>query len=241
MKLLFKLFAIVPLIALFSCKAPAQKSDYFDKGTITYSIETEGMEEAELFLSGTSIELLFDGNKAKMDFVMMAGMIRLQLIQNDKQTILMDMPFFEKSPAVDIGKDWMKALEEESRRNQSPIKTQDIEITYDRKDRKRIAGYRCHRADIKSPDGSTVSLYVCPSLRPKSFNLMGDAIKKIEGMPMSIEIEAEGKRIRIQANNVNEDRPAATLFNVPSSYSRMSIEEFRKMVENDFKDNGVGL
>lgn len=241
MRLLLKLFALIPLFALLSSTALAQKSDYFDKGTVTYSIKSEGMDEASFVLDETSIELIFDGNKAKMDFVMMAGMIRLQLIQNDKQTILMDMPFFDKSPAVDVGKDWMKLLEDESRRNQAPIKTDDITIVYDHKDRKRIAGYRCHRADIKAPDGSVIQLYVCPRLRPQSFSLMGDAMKKIEGLPMSIEIRAQGKSLLIQANEVNDKRPAATLFDIPNTYSKMTLDEFRKMIQNNFQDNGVGL
>lgn len=241
MNLSLKLAALLSFVVLLSGATVAQNGDYFDRGSVTYSIEAEGMGDAETFLSQTSIELLFDGNKAKMDFVMMAGFVRLQLIQDKKQTMLMDIPIFDESPAVEIDKDWMQLLEEESRRNQSPIKAQDFKISYDHADRKRIAGYRCHRANIKAKDGSVISLYVCPKLRPKNFGMMGSMFKDIEGLPMSIEIKSEGKSLRIQADEVSQQRPDASLFDIPDSYSIMTMEEFRKMLENNFSEGGVGL
>ena len=69
-----------------------------------------------------------------------------------------------------------------------------VSITYDKNDVKEIAGYKCHKAEIKMEDGSTNLFYVTNLIAQAQKNTKAKV--KLEGFPMEMTMTTpQGKTI----------------------------------------------
>ena len=227
MKRLIQLSFIL-IFALSSTFAFAQKK--ISNGKIQYEItELEGNSPELAMLKGTMISMFFMGEQQKMDIALMGGLMRVQTIMNakekEKSTVLMDM-MGQKIQISDAG-------EEFSNQMTTGMMAQggqpaDYKITYNKKDKSTIAGYKCTKATLKTKEGQEIDMYVTDKINPANsqFQLMfGD----LKGFPLQIMFNAQGIGVTLTAQEVKGDIDAAN-FAVPPGYQQMTMKEFSEQM-----------
>lgn len=239
---------IMCLGILTSATAQKKKAANFDEGIIKYKIEVEGMPEAAQFANNSIINLYLKGKDSKMDISIMGGMASFQLINNMTEnlfTMLMDVPSFYEKTAVSIDEDsdFLKELKEVGGTNQAP--TKDLEVTYFKKKKQRIAKYPCYKAEVGMGDGSgdKLTVYLTEKLRPTALSQIEKTLGTMEGFPLGFEMRVEGMLIKITAIDVIKESLDETAFLVPESYNKKTMDEFKEEVEKKMGmgNGGIGL
>jgi GLPGLI family protein len=224
MKLL-KISFFAFLFLVFSTTNFAQKK--ISNGHVTYEITDIKSEMAELaMLKGTEMELYFNDGNQKMAIALMGGLMRIQTILNNnaknQNTVLMDM----------MGKKIQLAGLDEEAMKQNPMMSlgnagENLEYKINKKDKKKIAGYKCRKATAKLPQGMEMNVYVTKKIQPKN-SLMQKALGGLEGFPLEFTIDTgAGVAVTFAAQEVEGNFDAAT-FNIPDGYKKMTLEEFQK-------------
>ena len=86
-----------------------------------------------------------------------------------------------------------------------------------------LAEYKCRKALITQPDGSTVEIYYTKDLgkiRHKEY-------QKLDGFPLQYTSTANGMSTRITATSVEDEKLDDSLFTVPEGYTEMTLEELQ--------------
>ena len=169
-------------------------------------------------MQGTVIETSFRNELVKTNMSIMGGMIRNQTILDSKKkkgVMLYDM--MGRKIAVDL--DMGETVEN----------IPDYTITYDKKDVKTIAGYKCYRADIdvKGKDDKMV-MYVTEKIAPTGSQL-NEQFKDLKGFPLQYQMDQGGLKMTLKASEVSTTMPDSKAFDVPDGYEKMTMEEFQKM------------
>ena len=215
-------FSFMAVVLLMSFNANAQKM--LKEGVVKFEVtEVSSTDPQANMMKGTTMDLYFTKNSQRVDINMMGGMVRINTISNkekDEEVILTDM----------MGKKiQVKSTEEElAKIKKEKEDAKDLEITYDRKDTKKIAGFECYRADIKMASGDTLIAYVTQQIKPEG-SYFDKAFKGIDGFPLEYTMGAQGIMMTYTALEVSDaiDQKA---FEIPEGYEEMSLEEFQKSV-----------
>lgn len=220
--------------------AQKNKKPNFTEGFIEYEIEVEGMPQAEAFLNSTTMKVFFKEKNSKLNIAIMGGVMSVDFINNVKEdlmTMLMNVPGYMESTAVDFDKDsdMMKKIMEVQ---EEEAAEQDVAIQYYKRKRKRIAKYPCYLSEIEA-GGQIVKMYLTEKLRPSAaVNLAGRNTEKFKGFPMALEMDIEGMTVKITAVDVQRESVDQEMFDIPKSYTRKSLDEFVKEIQE--KTGGMG-
>ena len=216
MKKLLQFTLLVAMVFTFTNSISAQKK--MSNGLIKFKItEVDSDNQMASMMQGTTIETYFKDEWVKTNFSMMGGMIRNQTIVNsNKKTGVMLYDMMGKKIAVDL--DMEKAEE----------KTPDYTISYDKKDVKTIAGYKCYRADVKIKDGDNMVMYITDKITPVGSQL-NQQFKDLKGFPLQYQMDNGGLKMTLKASEVSTTVPSSNEFEVPDGYEKMTMEEFQKM------------
>jgi hypothetical protein len=104
---------------------------------------------------------------------------------------------------------------------------QDLDFKVNKKDKKKIAGYKCKKATAKLPQGVEMEVYVTKKITPKN-SMMQKALGGLEGFPLEFSINTGmGISLTFSAQDVTGDL-ASDAFNIPDGYKKMTMEEFQK-------------
>jgi hypothetical protein len=229
MKSIFKSFALSLLFMTLVAPTFAQKnkSKTIDEAHVKYKLTAEGGMAAAL--TGSTIDLFFTPNNAKVVGDVMSGMIKLDGrfdSKSSKGLLLMDMMGQQKFMEMDE-ESIEKQAEESKPTNQKPPQ---IEYT---KTYKKIAGYKCQEARI-TVEGSPnpVIVYVTEQLKTGNMGQM-DMMKSsgLKGFPLGFEMEAEGMKFKLEATDVSLDKLSKKIFNtkIPEGYTKMTEEDLKNM------------
>jgi GLPGLI family protein len=222
---LFKISFLALLFLAFATPNFAQKK--ISTGKVTYEITDIQSEMAELnMLKGTEMDLFFSDAKQKMAIALMGGLMRVQTIVDNNATnqnaVLMDM----------MGKKIQIAGLDDEAMKQNPMMSmasggQDLDFKVNKKDKKKIAGYKCKKATAKLPQGVEMEVYVTKKITPKN-SMMQKALGGLEGFPLEFSINTGmGISLTFSAQDVTGDL-ASDAFNIPDGYKKMTMEEFQK-------------
>lgn len=243
------LAVVVCLSFMTSVNAQKKKAPNFKEGIIKYKIEVEGAPEVSQFVNNSIINLYLKDKDSKMDISIMGGMASFQLINNMKDnlfTLLMDVPSFYEKTAVSIDEDsdLFKELKAAKNKNQAPEK--EVEIEYFRGKKKRIAKYACHKAEVGLGAGTNekLTVYLTNKLRPTALSQIEKTIGSFDGFPLGFEMEVEGVLVKVMAVDVLKQSIENTAFEVPESYAKKTMEEFKDEIEKKMgtgKGGGIGL
>lgn len=224
-KLTLSLLAAIFMLGSWST-ASAQKTF---SGTISYEMKMSGNAEVEkaMEMFQITMDLSFLGEKSKTT-MNMAGMMDMNSVFDTKEqegVILMSM--MGKNIAVEMGEEDMKKYQEQQRKNQAPPK-----ITYMKKKTKKIAGYKCYRAEAEM-DGADapVVMYIAEDIQPKGTSQWQMQYPDLVGFPLMIELQKEGMTITFSAQDVDKSKPDTDEFDmtIPDGYQKMTMEELEQM------------
>lgn len=229
MKSIFKFFALGLLFMTLSAPTFAQKkkSKTVDQAHVKYTLTAEGGMAAAL--TGSTIDLFFTPDNAKIVGDVMSGMIKLdgRFDNKDKKgLLLMDMMGQKKFMEMDE-ESMDKSKEEAKATNQKPPQ---VEYT---KTYKKIAGYKCQEARmIVEGSPNPVIIYVTEQIKPGNLGDM-DMMKfsGLKGFPLAWEMEADGMKFKIEATDISLDKLSKKIFatKIPEGYTKMTEEDLKNM------------
>ena len=220
MKAFFQLAIVASLFIFLMPAAEAQKG--LSEGHIEYeitNIESESMEAQ--MMKGTMINIFFNKTNSKMNVQMMGGMITMDVITetaSEGTTMLMNM----------MGrKVQVEQTKEEKEAEQVEKVIPEFDITYDKSDKKEIAGENCIKAILKDKKtNESIIMYVARKLTP-NLKMAQEMFPGLEGLPMEIIINSQGMGVTITAQNFNKSCDASS-FEIPEGYEKMTPEQFQK-------------
>jgi hypothetical protein len=222
------------------------KTSNFKEGVIQYKIEVEGAAEYSPFVENSFINLYLKDDNVNMDISIMGGMATFQLInniQNDLVTLLMDVPAFYEKTAIGLDKNSnvFKELNPEKTKNKAPEKAADVQ--YFKNKKKRIAKYPCYKAEMPMNDGSNgkITVYLTDKLRPAAMESIEKTMGKMEGFPMAFEMVVEGYVLRITAVDVDKRMVEKEIFEVPESYNKKTLDEFKSEMQEKMGGEGSAI
>ncbi len=214
-------------LAFFALAVPAFAQKKIKEGVVKFEMEAGGDTAPEMaMMNGSTLDFYFSGENQRMDMSMMGGMMKIQTIIPVKNptdgAILMDM-LGQKIQLVGM-------KEEEMSQNYNFMNVDDMmEVKYDEKDKKKIAGYDCYKATVKLENGMNMKYYITEKILPPSGIKKKDKKLALKGYPLEMVIEAgEGVEMVFTAKEVSNKLPEGA-FNVPEGYQKMTMEEFQEM------------
>lgn len=216
------LFAALGMFAQKTKKTTEVKA--ITKGTVTYEMELPDNEEAAQ-MGNTTLKVCFDGTNQATEIIMMGGMMNIKTIapvSSPKDTRMLMTMMGKKFEITD--------LPEEQLTNGPGANINNLEsavsITYDKNDVKEIAGYKCHKAEIKMEDGSTNLFYVT-NLIAQAQKANTKAKVKLEGFPMEMTMTTPQGKAIVKATEFKAE-VAADAFQVPSDYKKVTQEQLQE-------------
>jgi hypothetical protein len=180
--LTFSLFLLLTVSAFVS--ASAQKT--LTEGTITYELKLEKDNPMASMLQNTNMVLSFKGSLMKTSINLKGGMMSMNIVmdaQAKKGVMLISAPMMGKNMAVEMTPEDIKKSEETQKVNQAKAK-----IEYDKKSKKKIAGYKCHKAVAKvegMPEG--ITLFVTDKIKPTGTSQIQNQIPGLPGFPLGFD------------------------------------------------------
>ncbi len=220
--LLMKNFIKFTLIAAFFVVGlSSTEAQKFKEGQIQYEVTNIESEEMEAqMMKGTLINFYFNDSNSKMNVQMMGGMVVMDFINqkgSEEGTMLMNMMGRKvqvKQPKPD------EAADQEA-------ETPDLDIVYDKKDTKEIAGIECIKAILTDKEtNEKIKMYVAEGMMPK-IKMAKEMFPGLKGLPMEIILNTQGTGVTITAQKIVKS-VAASDFEIPEGYEKMTQEQFQK-------------
>lgn len=200
---------------LFTAGSPVKDFEGIITYTIKYSQLSDDLKDMESMLPS---EMIFSikGSKIKIEQELMFGSQVVISNQEEKTAeILMDM--IGQKIHIHVSKEEIEAEE-------TNVKTP--EVTYV-KETKKVAGFTCKKALVKTADGSVLVMWYTDkiSVKHKDFQYLN-------GFPLEYEISEEGMTMHISASKIEEKELGNDHFGVPDGYTTMTMAELSQMGGN---------
>lgn len=219
-------FSLV-FLAVLVVATPVFSQKKIKTGVVKFEMEADAEGSPEMaMMAGSTLDFYFSEEKQRMDMNMMGGMMKIQTIIPVKNptdgAILMDM-LGQKIQLIGL-------KEEDMGQNYNFMNVDDmLEVTYDEKDKKEIAGYSCYKATVKLENGMNMKYYITEKIQPPAGIKKKDKKITLKGYPLEMVIEAgEGVEMVFKAKEVSNKLPEGA-FVVPEGYQKMTMEEFQEM------------
>ena len=222
MKIILKITSIAILLFSISSDSLAQKT--IKEGSVIYELTDITSDAPEVqMMKGSRMNLYFSKKMQKLEMSMMGGLLEITTITDlstEENTMLTNM----------MGnKAMVKMSKEESEKQQEKNMKPEYDITYGKNDTKKIAGYNCYKAVLKSKDGDVINTYVTDEFQTK-LKFFTEMFPGLKVFPMEYSIENEGFALVFSAQEVNTKVDSDT-FDIPSEgYTEMTMEEFEKQM-----------
>lgn len=193
------------------------------KGSVTYKMEMTGNDEASAMMGESTITVHFDEKIQATDMNMMGGMMMMKTItpianlKDSKMTIeVMGM----KYEIIEIGEEALKA-------NKGVGNLDDaVEIKYDKKDTKEIAGFKCYKAVVKMKDGTSNDFYITEGIAAQDSK---EAKVKLAGYPLQMKTTTPQGEMTMTATSFSKELPK-NCFTVGEGFTKVTMEEFQKQM-----------
>lgn len=199
----------------------AQKQ--FSEGLITYKMSVIGEQTkdpmAKSMLENAQMVQYIKSDKSRVNMDM--GMVNQSIIaygDGKRANLLMDM----------MGQKYNVAMTEKDLNDK---KTKMPKYTVQPSaETKQICGYNCKKAIVKYDNGETCIVYYTKDLAYKYKGFDNSHYEKIDGFPLEYEQSQENMKMKVTITKIEEKKVDDTIFNIPSGYIPMTIDEFSKMM-----------
>ena len=193
------------------------------KGSVTYKMEMTGNDEASAMMGESTMAVHFDEKMQATDMNMMGGMMLMKTItpvgnlKDSKMTIeVMGM----KYEIIEIGEEALKESKGIGNLENA------LEVSYDKKDTKEIAGFKCYKAIVKMNDGTTNDFYITEGIAVQDSK---DAKVKLAGYPLQMKTTTQQGEMTMTATSFSKDLPK-DCFSVGEGFTKVTMEEFQKLM-----------
>lgn len=218
---------MVVLLSFSSSLATAQ--EVLKEGQVTMeftNIESsdEAMAAQMQMLKGSQTIISFDENQYMSDMNMMGGMITMKSVVNSgsgKMDMFMDM----------MGnKMWIDTNMDEAAEGRP--KQDDVTITYDKADTKKILGYNAYKMVVKNPDMGEGHLeaYITEDIKSDAKFVQGFEQIKFAGFPLELKMVTPMITITMETVDIKKEVPAGSFDIDKAGYTKMTMEEFTKQM-----------
>jgi len=149
------------------------------------------------------------------------GMAGTQIIVSDSKTedafILMDL----------MGQKMCLTIDPADKEEAEDVKPKVKKLS----ETKKIAGYKCKAAEVTYPGGEgeedqVVIVYYTPKISGDGHN----QFSMLDGLPLEYTTSQQGMEVTIVAELVSEESVAASYFDAPEEYKKMTMDEFQQMM-----------
>lgn len=210
------------LLLLFSCLAVVNGQ----KGKTTAEIKFEMIsDEIDTSMSQTYITHAFTEGKQAIEMDLFGGMIWSRVISYEDQpenSRLYISAYGMNYEIIELTEEYL-----ESGINIGNVSNAE-EVTYDKKDKKKILGYKCYKANVKLNTGETNEYYITEKIQHPRGEVEGSEIV-LKGYPLELKmIDETGSESMLKAVEVNE-KIESDIFEEKEGYEQMTYEEFENM------------
>lgn len=188
------------------------------EGSVVYSMEIEGMEmdpTTQSMLGTMETKIFVKGDKSRTE-ISMAMSKNITIADYKKKTATFLMDVMGMKYAIKVGPEDMAKEEEASK---------DIKIIY-LDETKEIAGYKCKKAQITNKENITITVFYTEEIKGNSPD---SRFKGLNGFPMEYEMNQNGMKMLITANEVRKEKVDDKIFEIPEGYKETTKEELQKM------------
>lgn len=200
------------LIPLTINALQAQKK--IKEGVVRYVIDEIYTKTPDVdLMKGSTLSLYFSSEKQKIELDLMDGALKTQTI--------MDIATGETIMLADI---MAQKIKVNQGKEELPEKDDNIEIIYDKNSSKKIVGYDCIKAIVRTEEGDKLTAFVTNRIKPKS-NYFDHLFMGIEGFPLQFSISNEDIIIQFIADEVT-NKIDDTAFFIYGNYLELTSEEF---------------
>lgn len=219
MKIKFTSVLLLAGLFLFGTQAFAQKKNV----SITYEIEfiADESNAAQLaMLDGSTLNLAFMKQKVSLDMAMGSLMSLNMFMDGEKGEGLMITSMMGQVTAATISAEEYKELEKEASKESQEIEELPGE--------KKILGYKCKRAKIKSGDNTAVMVWYTDKIKPENLNSeMTSMYKNLDGFPLEMEIMNGEMPMVMTAKSVKEAKESDFNLEIPAGANVMTFTELK--------------
>jgi GLPGLI family protein len=197
------------------------------EGKITYNVVGEGLpQEMAATMDGTEQIVTFKGNKSRIDIE--NAFLNMSIINDEKKVTVLTEQMGQKS--------YTEAKIEDVKKKEEENKATETQAVIEYKDEtKKIAGYDCKKAVIKSKDEKgeeNVTVVWHTDQLPYSGQGAARGVNKFKGLkgaPLEYEAKFGPFNMKFTATAVSKDPVADSKF-VPNTdgYIKKSIDEIKK-------------
>ncbi|MCT4581319.1 MAG: DUF4412 domain-containing protein [Flavobacteriales bacterium] len=208
-----KMFSLLSVIAIFVGSTFAQF-----EGKVVYGLDYELPEamEAQRSMLPSEMSMLIGKSKTKViQNTMMGSQIVITDTKAKSSILLMDM--MGQKMAIDLPAPTEEELKEEVQPN----------FKYDDKTKK-IAGHKCKHAIMTLEDENGEEMEMDVYYTEEIPSAANDKLKGLKGFPLEYTILSQGLTMIVTAKSVSKEKVAASEFEVPEGFSKMTMEEFKK-------------
>ncbi|WCL80943.1 DUF4412 domain-containing protein [Saprospira sp. CCB-QB6] len=225
------IFSLILFLGLGTTSLMAQKK--MTEGYIKYTMNMAGEEENPMaaMLNGSEMKVYFLGSQVKTSINMMSGMMNMNIIMdNEAQAglMLMSIPMMGKNMAVELTKEQI----EEMKAQQKNVGASQPEFKYFKRKRKKIAGYKCNKVEVKMPGvDEPLTMYVTKKIKPAGQSQIQEQLPGLDGFPLRYEISQGGIKLVFEAEEISNKPPKAEVFDrsIPEGYEKTTLEELGGM------------
>ncbi len=219
MKINLKASVLLATIILFGFQSFGQKKNV----SITYDIEfiTDESNAAQLaMLDGSKLNLTFMKQKVSLNMEMGSLMSLKMTMDGETKEGLMLTTMMGQVTAATISKDEYNELEKEASNEKQEVEELPGE--------KKILGYKCKRAKIKSGDNTSVMVWYTDKIKPENLNSdITNMYKGLDGFPLEMEIMTGEMPMVMTANIVEDAKEADFNLEIPAGATVMTFTELK--------------
>lgn len=193
------------------------------KGSVTYKMTMTGNDEAAAMMGESTISVHFDEKNQATDMNMMGGMMTMKTITpvgNLKDAKMAIEVMGMKYEIIEIGEEALKANKGLGNLENA------LEVSYDKKDTKEIAGFKCYKATVKMNDGTSSDFYITDGIAPQQTE---ETKVKLTGYPLEVKVTTEQGEMLMTATSFSKELPK-DCFTIGEGYTKVTMEEFQKQM-----------
>lgn len=193
------------------------------EGIVEYEVSYPGIEEGNMMAAGLPDEAkyYFKDRKTATELSGMMGMFQIGFIADEeKKTAKQSLLVFTNKYVAELSEDGVGKM------NAGFVKS--IELVDGEK--KKIAEYNCKKAKATLENGKEIDIWYTTELGMPGVNWSNPYVK-VPGALMEFEIEKYGITMKLVAKKVTRDAVPDEMFDVPSDYKKMPIEELENIMK----------
>lgn len=220
-----KKFTKIAFTTLLLLSGVMMNAQALKKGSVTYKLELTGNDEAASMMGESTMILHFDEKIQASEMNMMNGMMLRKTITpigNIKETRMTVEVMGMKYEIIDAGEEALNSTKGIGNLEDA------VEVVYDKKDVKEIAGFSCYKAIVKMNDGSTNTFYITETIAPQT--VLKETKLQLAGFPLQIITNTPQGEMTMTATVFSKELPKGCFVITGEGYTKLTMEEFKKQM-----------